>query len=135
MNKQRKAVYAGTFDPITNGHLDIVRRALNVFENVIVAVADNPMKKSLFSLEQRVSLVSEAVSTLDDVERCDVSGFSGLLVDHVIDQGAGIIIRGLRAVSDYEYEAQMALINRHLSSNLETVFFVTSDNCLSLIHI
>jgi len=121
------AVYAGTFDPITNGHCDIVECALRVFDELIVAVAADTSKNTLFSLEDRVSLVQEALDCHSN--RVRVESFSGLLVDYVHQVGAGIIIRGLRAVSDYEYEAQMAVINRRLRSDVETVYFVASEYC------
>lgn len=130
-DKSPVAVYAGSFDPITNGHLDIIRRALSVFDRLHVAVVDNPNKKTLFNIQERVNLVKEAVGELskDLSSRVVVSGFSGLLVDYVKQLNCSVIIRGLRAISDYEYEAQMAVINRHLDSEIETVFLVTSDHC------
>ena len=129
--RSKKGVYAGTFDPITNGHLDILERALKVFGLVHVAVAGSTSKNVMFSLEERVEMVREAADTLksEDRARVVVAPFQGLLVNHVREVGGTAIIRGLRAVSDYEYEAQMALINRELSKDLETVFFVTSAHC------
>lgn len=126
-----KAVYAGTFDPITNGHIDIISRALKVFEFVYVAVAGTTRKNVMFELNERVEMVREAVVGLatDQRERLTIEPFKGLLVDYVSKVGAAAIIRGLRAVTDYEYEAQMAMINRELSADVETVFFVTSAHC------
>lgn len=120
----RIAIYPGTFDPITNGHLDLVKRASTLFDRVIVAVANNPHKKPLFDLEERRLLVEETVSSIDNVE---VDMFEGLLVDYAKSKGASAAIRGLRAVSDFEYEFQMALMNRKLMPKLETVFLMPSE--------
>lgn len=123
---RRKAVYAGSFDPITRGHLDIVRRALGVFEEIVVAVAHNPDKESgLFTAKERVALISEAVS--DVQPRVTVDAFNGLLVDYCDRVKAHAIIRGLRAVSDFEYEFQMAMMNRHLNDRVETFFMTASE--------
>jgi pantetheine-phosphate adenylyltransferase len=129
--EERIAVYAGTFDPITIGHIDLIARALKVFDKLYVAVAGSTDKKVLFSLEERVEMVKEAVSALSESERkrIVVEGFTGLLVGYVRARRAVAIVRGLRAVSDYEYEAQMALINRNLADDIETVFLVTSPHC------
>jgi pantetheine-phosphate adenylyltransferase len=123
---KRKAVYAGSFDPITKGHLDIVRRALGVFDEVVVAVAYNPAKESgLFTADERVTMIREA---LDDVAgRVSADAFDGLLVDYCDRVGAHAIIRGLRAVSDFEYEFQMAMMNRHLNNRVETYFMTASE--------
>jgi pantetheine-phosphate adenylyltransferase len=121
------AVYAGTFDPITNGHKDIVERGLAVFDTLYVAVADSTSKQVQFSTEQRVELVRGALKGICGEERVKVESFTGLLVDYVASINASVIVRGLRAVSDYEYEAQMAHINRHLMGSIETVFLVTSE--------
>lgn len=118
-------LYPGTFDPITNGHLDLVRRATKLFDRVVVAVAANPNKQPLFSLDQRVTLAREVLS---EVERVDVVGFSNLLVDTARERGAGAILRGLRAVSDFEYEFQMAGMNRRLDPHIETVFMTPSED-------
>jgi pantetheine-phosphate adenylyltransferase len=129
MNKT--AVYAGTFDPMTLGHLDIVERTLGVFSHLIVAVVQNPKKNALLTAEERAKLVRESIKNLPKEEQAkiDVKIFSGLLVDFVREQKSSVVIRGLRAVTDYEYEAQMAIINRHLSPDIETVFLMTSDSC------
>ncbi len=119
------AVYAGTFDPITFGHRDIAIRAAQIFDTVIVAVAESSPKRALFSVDERVQLVREALAGATGNFR--VEGFSGLLVDFVRQLKGRVIIRGLRAVSDYEYEAQMALMNRHLAHDIETVFLMTAE--------
>ena len=119
----RVAVYPGSFDPITNGHLDIIERALKVFDKVIVAILINPTKKGLFSVEERVELIKEVSKDFDNVE---VESFEGLLVDFLAKKDTNIIIKGLRAVSDFEYEFQMALMNNKLNSDVETVFMMTS---------
>lgn len=117
-------VYPGTFDPITNGHTDLVERAARMFDHVIVAVADNPKKKPLFDLEQRVDLAEQVLSHLHNVE---VVGFSNLLVEFVREKHANIILRGLRAVSDFEYEFQLADMNRVLAPNVESLFLTPSQ--------
>jgi len=124
MVPQTVAVYAGTFDPMTNGHRDIVERALKVFDKVVFAVAESSSKSPLFSPAERVSLAQECLSDLED--KIEVCSFRGLLVEFVKKQNATIIVRGLRAVSDYEYESQMAVINRELAADIETVFLMTS---------
>jgi pantetheine-phosphate adenylyltransferase len=122
----RKAVYAGSFDPITNGHLNIVRRALVVFDHVVVAVAHNPNKDtSLFSPTERVEMIREALA--DMAEQITVDAFEGLLVDYADRVGAQVIVRGLRAVSDFEYEFQMSMMNHHLNERIETVFMIASE--------
>jgi len=115
------AVYPGTFDPITNGHSDLVQRASLLFDKVIVAIAANPAKKPMFDLEQRVSMAQTVLSPVDNVEIC---GFSGLLVDFAAETGADVIVKGLRAVTDFEYEIQMAQMNRTLSG-IVTLFVAT----------
>jgi pantetheine-phosphate adenylyltransferase len=117
------ALYAGSFDPITNGHSDLIRRSLGFASRIVVAVATNSTKQPLFSVEQRVALIQSAVG---DDPRVEVQRFHGLLVDFARASGIKMIIRGLRAVSDYEYEYQMALMNRHLAHEIETVFMIPS---------
>lgn len=117
-------VYPGTFDPITNGHTDIIVRSLRVFDRIIVAVALNPSKRPLFDLTERVDMVKLVTK---DIPHVDVDAFDGLLVDYVQDLGAQAVIRGLRAISDFESEFQMALINRKLDNNFETVIFMPSE--------
>ena len=120
----RLAVYPGTFDPITRGHTDIVSRSLSIFDRLIVAVAPNVRKEALLSIEERVELAKIATKDFPNVE---VESFNGLLVEYVRQRGAHAIIRGLRAVSDFEHEFQMALLNRKLDEQLETVFLMPSE--------
>jgi pantetheine-phosphate adenylyltransferase len=117
------AVYPGSFDPITYGHLDIIERGLEVFEKIVIAVARNSEKKSLFTIEERIRHIREAVN---NNPRVTVDTFEGLLVDYVADIGSKVILRGLRAVSDFEYEFQIAQMNHNLKSEVETVFMMTS---------
>ena len=117
----KTAVYAGTFDPITNGHLNVLARAAKVFDQVIIAVAADHNKQTLFTLEERTALVKESVAHLENVQ---AKVFSGLLVNFAREQGATALVRGLRMVSDFEYEMQMALFNKDLCQELETVFFI-----------
>ncbi len=116
------AIYPGTFDPLTNGHVSIVRRGLKLFHKVVVAVAKDSVKAPLFTLDERVEMIQ---GVFHDDERVEVEGFSGLLVDYVSRRGAGAVLRGMRAVSDFEYEFQMALMNRRLAREIETVFLMT----------
>ena len=118
----RVAIYAGSFDPITHGHEDLIRRSLEFVDRLVVAVATGSGKTPLFSLDDRVSFILQAVGDCDG--RVEVTKFSGLLVDFAQQVGARLIIRGMRAVADFEYEYQMALMNRHLSPDIETVFMV-----------
>jgi len=117
------ALYAGSFDPITNGHADLIRRSLRFVDRLVVGVAVNISKQPLFSTEERIELIRAA---LDDDPRVEVRSFSGLVVDFARAAGAQIVLRGLRAVADFEYEYQMALMNRHLAPTLETMFMVPS---------
>ncbi|MBU9853195.1 pantetheine-phosphate adenylyltransferase [Rahnella aceris] len=118
-----KAIYPGTFDPMTNGHLDIVTRAALMFDQVILAIAASPSKKPMFSLDERVALATQVTSHLDNVE---VIGFRDLMANFAKNQGANVLVRGLRAVSDFEYEMQLANMNRHLLPTLESVFMMPS---------
>jgi pantetheine-phosphate adenylyltransferase len=121
-----RAVYPGSFDPITNGHLDIIQRALKVFDEVTVLVAHNARKTGLFTTEERVQLIRESLAPDDNVL---VESFEGLLVDYAAQRQINVVLRGLRAVADFEYEGQMANMNRHLYPQLETFFMMTSaDN-------
>ncbi|QBF83158.1 pantetheine-phosphate adenylyltransferase [Shewanella maritima] len=120
----RRAIYPGTFDPVTNGHADLIERAANLFEHVIIGIAANPTKQPRFSLERRVELLQQVTAHLDNVE---VVGFSGLLVDFAKQQNASVLVRGLRAVSDFEYEFQLANMNRRLSPQLESVFLTPAE--------
>ncbi len=127
MDKQKiecTVVYPGTFDPITNGHSDLVARAARVFDRVIVAIAENPQKQPLLSLAKRISL-AEAI--IGDIPGVEIVGFSNLLADFVRQENASVILRGLRAVSDFEYEFQLASMNRHLVKEVETMFMTPSE--------
>jgi len=117
----RKALYPGSFDPITNGHLDIIERATKLFDKVVVAVGDNPDKEPLFSLEERLEMIRESLGKREDVE---IARYSGLTAQYASDIHATAIIRGLRAISDFEYEFQMALANREIRKNTETIFLM-----------
>ncbi|MFH1019832.1 MAG: pantetheine-phosphate adenylyltransferase, partial [Pseudomonadota bacterium] len=117
------AVYPGTFDPITNGHLDIVHRGLHLFDRIIIAVASNPAKQPLFSLDERRKMIQDCFS--GEESRIEIENVSGLLVDFAYKRGAKAIIRGLRAVSDFDYEFQLALMNRRIEREVETVFLMT----------
>jgi len=117
------AVYPGSFDPITYGHLDIISRGLKIFDEVIIAVAENPTKKALFTTGERVDLIREVLAGNG---RAQIDTFGGLLIDYVLAKGATVIIRGLRAVSDFEYEFQIAQMNRAISQEVETLFMMTS---------
>ena len=120
----RRAIYPGSFDPITNGHLDVIERAAKLFDEVIVAVAVNDQKQSLFTAEDRVRLIEEGVKDLPNVT---VASFSGLLVEFARRQSANAVVRGLRAVSDFEFEFQMALMNRKLDEQIETIFLMPAE--------
>ena len=120
----RKAIYPGSFDPVTNGHIDLIRRALSLFGEVHVVVAENPEKNPLFNVEERVALVNRAVGHLKGVR---VESFDGLTVTYAKKKGAQSIIRGLRATSDFDYEFQMALTNRVLSKEVDTIFLMPSE--------
>ncbi|MDR3626799.1 MAG: pantetheine-phosphate adenylyltransferase [Ignavibacteriaceae bacterium] len=120
----RKVLYPGTFDPVTNGHIDIINRAREMFDGVIVTVAVNPTKTPLFSVEERVEMLRKSVADIDNIT---VDSFDGLVVDHAHETGAVGIIRGLRALSDFEYEFQMALMNRKLAGDLTTVFLIPHE--------
>ena len=118
------AIYPGTFDPITNGHIDIIKRAAKLFDKVIVAVAHNTGKTPLFTMEERKEMIAEVVKECDHVE---VDIFSGLIVEYCHQQGASVLIRGLRALSDFEYEFQMALLNRKIGKDVESVFLMPKE--------
>jgi pantetheine-phosphate adenylyltransferase len=120
---KKTAVYPGSFDPITYGHLDIIERGLEVFDEIVIAVAKNSEKKSLFSTEERIRHIE---ATLGDNPSVSVDTFDGLLVDYVLSKGARVILRGLRAVSDFEYEFQIAQMNHNLKNEVETLFMMTS---------
>ena len=123
----RTVIYPGTFDPITYGHLDVLERALNLFDEIIITIAINPSKKPLFSLEERIQLIETALKDNPERYRVKVQGFDGLLVDFARQKKASALIRGLRAVSDFEYELQMALMNRRLADEITTVFMMPHE--------
>ncbi len=118
------AIYPGSFDPITKGHLDLIERGSRLVDKLVVAILRNEEKRVLFSIEERIEMLEEVVSQFDNVE---VAAFNGLLVDYAAETGAKLIIRGIRAVSDYEYELQMALMNRRLRPEIETVFLMAGE--------
>jgi len=120
----RTAVYPGSFDPITNGHLDVIQRASRLFDRVIVAVAINESKTALFTMRERKNLATRSIEHLKNVE---VDTFTGLLVDYVVEKGGEAVIRGLRAVSDFEFEFQLALMNRKLNERVETIFMMPKE--------
>jgi len=126
MNRKDKmgkmAIYPGSFDPITNGHLSIVRRALTMFDSITIAVASNPMKNTLFTLDERINLIRQSIKNYD---RVFVDSFNGLLVNYVDSKKTNIVLRGMRALSDFEYEFQMSLMNRKLNKNIQTIFMMT----------
>jgi len=120
-----KAIYPGTFDPITNGHFDLIVRATRIFDEIVVAIAANPDKNPLFSVPERIAMVRQVCDGLENVE---VIGFDGLLIHLVEEHDAHVVLRGLRAVSDFEFEFQLASANRRLSPDIETVFLTPSEN-------
>ena len=121
----RRAIYPGTFDPVTNGHLDIIERACKLFDEVIVSILVNPGKTPMFALEERVTILREVLN--QRCPRVTVDTFDGLLVDYALSKEASAIVRGIRAISDYEYELQMALMNRRLKPQVETVFLMSAQ--------
>ena len=125
----KTAVYPGSFDPVTNGHIDVIERALRIFDKIIVAVGDNPGKKPAFTTKERIEMLKESTKHLKNLE---VDSFSGLLLDYAKSKGSKIIIRGLRAVSDFEFEFQRALLNRVVDGDIETIFIMTKENYVYL---
>ncbi len=121
--REKSAIYPGSFDPITNGHADIIERGLKIFDRVVVAVLKNPKKRPLFTTKERVRMIEDLFASRKEVE---VRAFDGLLVDFARSQGTTVVIRGLRAISDFEYEFQMALMNRSLAPDIETFFMMPS---------
>ena len=124
----KTGLYPGTFDPITNGHLDILERSLKIFDRVIITVAKNPSKKPLFNMSERVELIQSVLKEKNIADKVKVDAVDGLLVNFALEAGAVSIIRGLRAVSDFEYEFQMALMNRRLAEEVTTVFMMPHEN-------
>ncbi len=124
MNQIKRAIYPGTFDPVTNGHIDLIDRATDIFDEIVVTVAKNPGKTNLFTVQERVEMLTESLKKFSNVV---VDSFDGLVVDHANQIGAMGIIRGLRAVSDFEYEFQMALMNRKMDENLRTIFLMPHE--------
>jgi len=125
---ERIAIYPGSFDPVTNGHIDVIKRGLKLFDKIIVAILGNPSKKALFTVEERLYMLKESLSvkeSLPGFSNIEVSSFDGLLVDYVIEREAQTILRGMRATSDFEYEFQLALMNRKLNREINTVFLMT----------
>ncbi len=125
--QQKIAVYPGTFDPVTLGHMDVIKRALNVVDKLVVGVAESPHKNTLFSIDERAKMLEESIKDIKDSHRVHIVAFNELLVNFVHKQQASIIVRGLRAVSDFDYEFQMAGMNRHIAPDVETVFLMAAD--------
>ena len=124
----RRAIYPGSFDPVTNGHLDIIGRCCHLFDEIVIAVVVNPEKKPLFTVEERQSILRDALTGIETGEcRLTVDSFEGLLMKYAVEQKADAIVRGIRAISDYEYELQMALMNRRLEPRVETVFMMSAE--------
>ncbi len=121
----KQIIYPGTFDPVTSGHLDLIKRAVGIFDTLIVAVASNPHKSPLFSLNERINMLKEATK---DIKNIEIDSFEGLLIDYVRRKKCNIVLRGIRAISDFEYEFQMALSNRKLAYDIETIFMMPSEN-------
>jgi pantetheine-phosphate adenylyltransferase len=125
----RRAIYPGSFDPVTNGHLDIIERGCKLFDEIIIAVLVNPEKRALFSVEERREILSEALTLIENGGcRLRVDSFQGLLMRYAVEQKADAVVRGIRAISDYEYELQMALMNRRQEPGIETVFLLASES-------
>lgn len=119
---QKTAIYPGTFDPLTNGHVSIIKRALKIFDKLVVAILINPSKTPLFSLEERIAMLNEIFKGEENIE---IDTFNGLLIDYAVKKNSSVIVRGLRALSDFEYEFQMALMNRKLNRDVQSVFLMT----------
>ncbi len=118
----KTAIYPGSFDPVTNGHIDIIKRGLKLFDKIIITILENPAKKSLFSVAKRMDLLERSLKNMGNIE---IASYGGLLVDYAVQRNAQAILRGMRAVSDFEYEFQMALMNRKLNREVQTVFLMT----------
>jgi pantetheine-phosphate adenylyltransferase len=125
----RRAIYPGSFDPVTNGHLDIIERGCKLFDEIVIAVVVNPGKQPMFTLAERRAILEEVTAGLGGGAcRLSVDSFEGLLMDYAVRRGAGAVVRGIRAISDYEYELQMALMNRRLEPRIETVFMMSAED-------
>ena len=125
----RRAIYPGSFDPVTNGHLDIIERGCKLFDEIIIAILVNPEKQPFFTVEERSAMLNDVLQQIDHKDcTVRVDSFSGLLVQYAVAQEADVIVRGIRAISDYEYELQMALMNRRLEPNIETVFMMPAES-------
>ncbi len=125
----RRAIYPGSFDPVTNGHLDIIERGCKLFDEIVIAVVVNPGKQPMFTLAERRAMLEEALAGLGGGAcRLSVDSFEGLLMDYAVSKGAGAVVRGIRAISDYEYELQMALMNRRQEPRVETVFMMAAED-------
>jgi pantetheine-phosphate adenylyltransferase len=125
----RRAIYPGSFDPVTNGHLDIIERGCKLFDEIIISILVNPEKQPFFTVEERQQMLSEVLPNIDHGDcTLRVDSFSGLLVQYAVAQNADVIVRGIRAISDYEYELQMALMNRRLEPGIETVFMMPAES-------
>ena len=122
----KTAVYPGTFDPVTNGHIDIIERALNIFDKLYIVVADNPQKKSTFTSKERVSMIKDSLKGYND--KIEIEYFNGLVLDYVKKKKSNVIVRGLRAISDFEFEFQRAQFNREFAKDVETIFIMTKDD-------
>lgn len=127
MTSLKIAIYPGSFDPVTCGHLDIIKRSCKIFDKVIIAVLNNSAKRPLFTVEERMDLLRRCTV---DLPNCEIDSFDGLLMDYAKQKGAATVIRGLRAISDFEYEFQMALLNKKLNPEVENLFMITNLNCL-----
>lgn len=131
--EKRIAVYAGSFDPITNGHISLIRRALEIFDKLIVAIAIDDEKSPLFTVEERLEMIKEGIrEKIKEYEKVEVDAFKGLLVDYTTSKNAKVILRGLRAISDFDYELQLALMNRRLNRDIQSVFLMTDFKWLFL---
>ncbi len=124
------AVYPGSFDPVTNGHLDLIKRGLTIFDRIVVAIVTNPSKTPLFSLQERIDMLKEATETIDG--NIEIDAFNGMLIHYMEKKGIHVVLRGLRAVSDFDYEFEMALVNRRMDKTIETIFMAPNEKYIYL---